>query len=322
MFAKLRWLICITPVILMLCACSSKPKTTVNIQPTRAVTPSPGVSVLLKPGIFNSTKIPADDCLVGTTSTIDIQDPQGDLVSWSPVQDTIAFVAPSAGSAWSWYVGDLVTISNLSAVQTYTITNSGISGDITWSPDGKTIAFIARRFGDNTFTAMTLQIATGQLTDLFPDKEAHTDSLTSPKGIVNWLDNTNVVVATSCDGDCVQLVKVNVLNGSKEAYSSGTIRKKDDHSLDLTVLEPTVIPTSYPTMTGPNWAPDANKNELIYFDANDNAQFISGSSTPAPLGFGYNRNGEIKWSYDSKFVAIRLDDNLYVYKADCLNSQK
>jgi hypothetical protein len=322
MFAKLRWIIYITPLILLLGACASNPKTTNTANPTSVITPSPQVSIILKPGIFSSTRIPADNCLVGTTSTIDVTDPQGDLVSWSPVQNTIAFVAPSTGSSWSWYLGDLVTISNLSAAQVYTISNGGVFGDLTWSPDGKTIAFVARRFGDNTFTAMILQIDTGHLTDLFPDKEAHTDSLTSPKGIVNWIDNTNLVVATSCDGDCVQLIKVNALNGAKEAYSSGPIRKKDDHSLDITKIEPTSIPTSYPTMTDPNWGPDTNKNELIYFDDNDNAQFISGSSTPAPLGVGYNRNGETKWSYDSKFVAVRVDDNLYIYKADCLNNSK
>ena len=169
---------------------------------------------------------------------------------------------------------------------------------------------------------MTLQTDSGQLTDLFPDKEAHTDSLTSPKGIDSWIDNTDLVVSTSCDGDCVQLVKVNVLNGSKESYSPGTIRKKDDLSLDITNLQPTSIPTSYPTMTDPNWAPDSNQNELIYFDENGNAQFISGSSTPAPLGIGYYRNGEIKWSYDFKLVAIRMDDNLDIYNAVCLNNQK
>lgn len=322
MLTKLRWIICIIPLFLMLGACSSKPKTVINSTPTSVVTPTPEVSILLKPGVFSSTKIPADNCLLGTTSTIDIQDPQGDLVAWSPVQNTIAYVAPATGSSWSWYLGDLVTISNLSAVRTYTVSNGGIFGDITWSPDGKTIAFIARRFADNTFTVMTLHTDTGKLTDLFPDKEAHTDSLTSPKGIDKWVDNTNLIVSTSCDGDCVELIKVNALNGAKEAYSTGKIRKKDDHSLDITNLQPTSIPTSYPTMTDPNWAPDSAINALIYFDENGNAQFISGQSTPEPLGFGYYRNGEIKWSYDSKFVAMRLDDNLYIYKADCLNNQK
>ncbi|MDR3577047.1 MAG: hypothetical protein P4L50_24555 [Anaerolineaceae bacterium] len=317
----LRPILLTSAFILLLCACSSKPKTASNTTPTPMTIPSPQVSTLLKPGVFSATQMPTDKCLIGTTNTIDVQDPQGDLVSWSPVENTIAYVAPSAGSAWSWYEGDLVTISNLSAVKTFTVSNGGVFGDISWSPDGKTIAFIARRFGDNTFTAMTLQTDTGQLTDLFPDKEAHTDSLTSPKGIVNWIDNTDLVIATSCDGDCAQLIKVNTLNGSKAAYGTGTIRKKDDHSLDITNLQPTTIPTSYPTMTDPNWAPNSN-NELIYFDENGNAQFISGSSTPAPLGFGYYRNGEIKWSYDSQFVAIRTDDNLYIYKAGCLNNQK
>ncbi|HMD90504.1 MAG TPA: hypothetical protein VKF38_15190 [Anaerolineaceae bacterium] len=320
--AALQRIIIIISFILILCACSVKIKPVINATPTSVVTLTPQVSGILKPGVFNSTRIPADNCLLGTTNTIDVQDLQGDLVSWSPVQNVIAFVSPSAGSSWSWYLGDLVTISNLSTVKTYSVTNGGVFGDITWSPDGKSIAFIARRFSDDTYTAMALQTDTGQLTDLFPDKEAHTDSLTSPKGIDSWIDNTNLVVSSSCDGDCVQLIKVNTLNGSKEAYSPGTIRKKDDHSLDITNIEPTIIPTSYPTMTDPNWAPDSNKNELIYFDENGNAQFISGSSTPVPLGVGYYRNGEIKWSYDSKYVAIRLDDNLYFYQADCLNNQK
>lgn len=320
--AKLLKGVCIIPFILIVCACNSKPKTGTITTLTNVGTPIPQISSFLKPGVFNSTRIPADNCLLGTTNTIDVQDLQGDLVSWSPVQNVIAFVSPSAGSSWSWYLGDLVTISNLSTVKTYSVTNGGVFGDITWSPDGKSIAFIARRFSDDTYTVMALQTDTGQLTDLFPDKEAHTDSLTSPKGIDSWIDNTNLVISSSCDGDCVQLIKVNTLNGSKEAYSPGTIRKKDDHSLDITNIEPTMIPTSYPTMTDPNWAPDSNKNELIYFDENGNAQFISGSSTPVPLGVGYYRNGEIKWSYDSKYVAIRLDDNLYIYQADCLNNQK
>jgi len=322
MLVKLRWIICITLFVLILCACTSQSKMTNGITSPSVTAPTLQVANILKPGVFNSTRIPADDCLVGTTSTIDVQDPQGDLVAWSPVNDTIAYVAPATGSSWNWYLGNLVTISNLSTVQTYAVSNGGVFGDITWSPDGKTIAFIARRFGDDTYTAMTLQINSGQLTDLFPDKEAHTDSLTSPKGIVNWIDNTDLVVSTSCDGDCAQLIKVNTVNDSKEAYSPGQIRKKDDHSLDITSVEPTFIPTSYPTMTDPDWAPDLNKNELIYFDQNGEAQFISGQSTPSPLGIGYYRNGEIKWSYDSKLVAIRLDDNLDIYRADCLNNPK
>ena len=147
--------------------------------------------------------------------------------------------------------------------------------------------------------------------------------MTSPKGIVNWLDDTDLVVSTSCDGGCVQLVKVNALNGAKEAYTPGTIRKKDDHSLDITNLQPTVIPTSFPTMTDPNWAPGSNNNELLYFDENGNAQFISGEQyTWAPLGFGFLPEWLNQVVVRLSTVAIRLDDNLYLYNAACLNNPK
>ncbi|HSB65107.1 MAG TPA: hypothetical protein VLD65_00930, partial [Anaerolineales bacterium] len=111
--------------------------------------------------------IPTEACLVAEQEMIRVENPQGDLISWSPVDDTVAYIASTPGSSWN--VGELNIASAPLFVSPARLANQ-VAGELTWAPDASSIAYLGLRRSDNLYT-IGLAYPDGRVSrDLFPDE--------------------------------------------------------------------------------------------------------------------------------------------------------
>ena len=252
-------------------------------------------------------------CQVAQQGMIRVHDPQGDLISWSPITDTVAYIASTSNSSWN--VGDL---NLLSAPQFNTLDRiaTQAAGELTWSPDGTSIAYLGLRLSDNLYTIGLAYPDGRTLIDLFPGEAARTDGYASQKAILEWVDTSRLRVLTSCGADCMQSLDFAIPTGQSSPSGSTTQRAADLWAVHTNL--PVDIPIDLSGLAGQlNWSPDESR--IAYIDKDGYVWIINeGLSTLYPLDIGqYATATETDWSFDNQFLAVHVDQNLKIFSFEC-----
>lgn len=252
-------------------------------------------------------------CQVAEYGMIRVDNPQGDLISWSPKADTLAYIAPTQGSSWN--VGELYII-NAPAFDIPDRLATQVAGELTWSPDATIVAYLSLRRSDGLFTIGLVYPDERTSQDLFPGENARTDGYASQKAILEWLNEEHLRVLTSCGVDCMQGVDFDILTGVSAPTGDpvqpvwGMWSPHTNH--------PTVISSALSDLAGQlNWSPD--ERLVAYVDENANPWIINiESESIYPLDIGqYAAATETDWSYDSQYLAVQADQHLKVFSFDC-----
>lgn len=283
---------------LVLTACSSGDTTGIDTSDADTLATVQAASVLptqMAGESMRSAKSTA--CLVWEDASISTDTNQGDLLAWAPTGQALAYVRPENGR-WAWFVGDMVVYDFNDEEETFASADLRVFGDLTWSPSGNSIAYVILDPTTKTYSAHAVDLTTGSDLAIFSSATAKTDDWSSTKGISRWLDESSVVVTSSCGLDCSRIFNYNIATGSMTI--SGETRKNEDLSLAL-INE----------MTSPDgvWMTEVDTLGNLWLANNEtNRAFILLAATEV---------SEMKWSPDSQFLAIRIEEKVQVYKPDC-----
>lgn len=300
---KFIFAVCVACLLLTTQACKIIGGGGEGVTPTPAPTSSvPGMEV-----------VSPQACLLTQQDMIRVEQPQGDLMAWSPVANTVAYVGSTQASSWN--VGDLNIIS-APDFENPTRLATQVAGELAWSPRGLNIAYLGLRKSDNLYTIGLVSPAGRTSRDLFPEEAARTDGYSSQKAIAEWLNDGRLRVQTSCGVDCMQAIDFAILTGLASPVGSPTQSSWDMRTVQTN--QPAVIPPAYAELEGQlNWSPDGNL--IAYIDENETAWIIDeGSGSLYPLDIGdYGTASETDWSFDSQYLAVRVDQYLKLFKFDC-----
>jgi len=303
LFPLIKFLSLLMGLFLGLSAC------TILGGPSGETTPTP----LPTSNIPDMQVIPAQMCLVAEQEMIRVESPQGDLVSWSPVTDTLAYIAPTQASTWNVGELNILTAPKFDAPARLA---TQVAGELIWSPDASSIAYLGLRRSDNLYT-IGLAYPDGRASqDLFPDEAARTDDYSSQKAILEWMDSTRLKVFVSCGVNCLQTLDLGVLTGVSTPVGDPLERPWDLFSTHT--FHPSIIPDQFAKLTGQlNWSWD--DRYIAYIDEHGNASVINvDAGTLYPLDIGqYGTATETDWSYDNQYIAVHVDQNLEIFSSHC-----
>jgi hypothetical protein len=263
--------------------------------------------------ISNLQVVTTQACLVAETGMIRVNESQGDLIAWSPEADSLVFIASTQASSWN--VGDLVLLTAPLFDDPRRLA-TGAAGELTWSPDGSTIAYLGLRRADDLYT-IGLAYPDGRTArDLFPDTAARTDDYSSQKAVLAWSGETRLKVLTSCGINCLQTIDFDVRTGFSTPDGI-PIQRAWDTWAPHTHL-PATIPSQYANLPGQqNWSPD--EKHIAYIDQAGNAWVGNvANDTLYPLDIGqYGTASETDWSFDNQYLAVQVDQNLMIFSFKC-----
>jgi Tol biopolymer transport system component len=193
------------------------------------------------------------------------------------------------------------------------------AGDLTWSPSGAKLAFLAFRPNENLYTIMSVSPDGSGLTDLFPADLARTDKRTSQKAILGWKDENTLQVMSSCGEECRQSFDININTQPGPVLTPTPVANYRDLMTDLETHRkaPDYKPEEYPRgMRSPNWSPDSTL--ISYLDKRGFLwMLIVASKTIYPLDIGLRDVYETRWSSDSRTLGIRAEDRIFVFEIPC-----
>ena len=278
------------------------------------LTPTPTLVTLLTEVSKGYQVVPDPSCQVGSYTPITTNKAQGDLMAWKPLTHQLAYVGPQNGS-WAWYLGALYIADPLAKKQIYTSSTLKVFGDLTWSPAGSSLALVNLQSGQkDVYTVLVVQPDSNQVTDLFPGQAAQTDALDSKKGVDGWQNEQTLTVTAACGQDCAQNLQFNADGSGKQVIKE--LRSNENTSLALNDNILQYDTGVYPKMNQPNWSPD--QNWIIYVD-DDDATWVLNDKNKNQFRLGWLGDfiRETKWSSDSQLVAIRMDNQILVYRAAC-----
>ena len=252
-------------------------------------------------------------CLVAEQRMIRVEEPQGDLISWSPEGDSVAYIASTTGSSWN--VGELSLLSAPKFDSPIRLA-TGAAGELTWAPDASAIAYLGLRRSDNLYT-IGLAYPNGRTSqDLFPDEAARTDDYSSQKAVLEWLDSNQLRVLVSCGTDCMQTLDIAVLTGLTRIVADPIQRTWDMWSVHTYLPSP--IPPEYTELSGLlNWSWDEQR--VAYIDQAGNAWVINTNDGKLyPLDIGqYGTATETDWSFDNQYLAVQVDQQIMIFSFNC-----
>jgi hypothetical protein len=252
-------------------------------------------------------------CKVSEHGVIRVDQPQGDLVAWSPGENTIAYVASTQASTWN--VGDLTLLTAPSFDGPQKLAAQAV-GELVWSPEGRTLAYLTLRRSDSLYSIGLINPDGQNSRDLFPGEAARTDNYSSQKAILGWVNEGRLQVLTSCGLDCMQRMDFGILTGLSTSVGVPIQRSWDLWS--VTISQPAVIPSSFADLIGQlNWSPD--EKSIAYIDENGSVWIIgidAGTQYPIDIG-AYGTAVETDWSADSQFLAVRADQYMKIYSFSC-----
>ncbi len=252
-------------------------------------------------------------CIVAEQGMIRAGQPQGDLIAWSPVNNSVAYIAATQTTIWN--VGELSLLSAPEFGNPVSLA-SGAAGELSWSPDGSAIAYLVLRRNDNLYTVGLAYPDASPALDLFPGDTARTDNYSSQKSVLGWLDNSRLRVMVSCGPDCMQTMDISLDDGSSSLVGDPSQRTWGMWS--PRTHQPSTIPEIYASLPGQlNWSWD--EQHIAYIDERDNAWVIDvKNSTLYPLDIGqYGTAIETDWSYDNRYLAVQVDQALKIFSFSC-----
>ena len=246
-------------LLLLISACTFLGGTKGDVTPTPMPTSSvPGLQV-----------ISPEACQVAEQGMIRVEHPQGDLISWSPVTNTLAYIASTQGSSWN--VGELNILSAPLFDSPKRLATQA-AGELAWSPNGITLAFLGLRRSDNLYTIGLAYPGGRASKDLFPAEAARTDDFSSQKAIIEWMDDGRLKVNTSCGIDCMQTMVFGVISGLSTPIGDPVQQEWDLWSVNTNHPENT--PLEYANLAGQlNWSPD--ESQIAYIDEAGNTWVIN-----------------------------------------------
>lgn len=263
-------------------------------------------------------------CIVSDWNTMQSDKPAGSLIAWQPGSSTprLAFLAPDERS--SWYTGVLMLASGAAFEERKTLaTNVLATGDLTWSPSGERLAFLAFRPDENLYTVMTVNADGSGLTDLFPTDLARTDSRTSQKAIIGWRDENTVQVMSSCGEECRQAFDITIDEPAGPVLTPTPVEHYKDLTKNLTVspVAPKFDQEDFPRGMSDDTAMlnEAPNGDLIaYLDRRAILWMVSvPEQIMYVLNIGLRDVEETQWSLDSKHLAVRAEDRIFVFEIPC-----
>lgn len=240
-------------------------------------------------------------CLVQTFTTVSVDadyvtTKQGDMLAWNPASDQLAYVRPVNGR-WGWFVGDLVVYDFTLQKDIFTSADLEVMGDMAWSPDGSNLAYVVLDPEEKTYTVYVGGLVTGLSADIF-GSSAKTDEYSSTKGILGWVSDRNVEVASSCGVDCMQ--KYNYNTDTSVLTKEEETRKNEDPSLDL--VNQTTSPDGV-------WS--------VVVDEKNNVWLANAKTKVAAVISAGTAVEEIKWSPDSRYLSLRFSGEIKVFDVTC-----
>lgn len=257
--------------------------------------------------------IPDRSCLLATLDPVRTNQEQGNLLAWHPEEKTLAYVSPKGRSIW--FTGRVLLAQEPNFQQPEVLfENISVFGDLTWSPSGNQLAFVALRLPEDVYTVMVTNLENGQTVDLLPGDQATATSGNGSKGIIGWLSESQIRIIASCGIDCDVMLDIDIPSGRVVPYGE-TMRHQTDR------LSPTrkTMPfdeTLYPPMRSPNWSPDGKK--VIYFDDLDQAWvLLNEEKAQYLLDIGLQTPYESHWAGDSRTLALRTDDFIFLFDTEC-----
>ncbi len=251
-------------------------------------------------------------CQIGQLTPLRVEDPQGDLLAWQPNSQTLAYAGTAPHS--NWYAGSLHLASGPDFTTPLQLaTDALVFGDLTWSPTGDLLAFVALRISDGVYTVMTVSPQGGPSQDWMQGEAAHTDDSSSQKAILGW-QSGGLRVLSACGPDCDQILQIDLTSGQINQVGE-QIRRSKDRLAPHTNLT-TFDESAYPYMLTPNWSPDLSK--IVYFDEDDRAMLLTvARKDQFILDIGIDIPYEAKWADDNRTLAVRTDDRIYIFDTQC-----
>lgn len=264
-------------------------------------------------------------CIVSDWNTMQTDKPSGSLIAWQPGSSSIprlAYLAP--GNRSSWYTGVLMLASGTGFEEHKELaTNVLATGDLTWSPSGDRLAFLAFRPDENVYTVMTVNADGSGLTDLFPTDLARTDSRTSQKAIIGWRDDNTVQVMSSCGEECRQAFDITIDEPAGPVLTPTPVEYYKDLTKNLTVdpVSPKFDKEDFPRGMSDETAVlnEAPNGDLIaYLDRRAILWMVSvPEQIMYVLDIGLRDVEETQWSLDSTRLAVRAEDRIFVFEIPC-----
>jgi hypothetical protein len=255
-------------------------------------------------------------CNVFEAATIRTLRSQGDMLAWSPVSNTLAYLFPSESQDQS--VGFLQTVTFPRSDQPLSIAPH-VAGNLSWAPDGKHIAFAVLRLGEGLYSLQAADSLGKGLVDFFPGTSARTDEWASPKIVRRWLDDsTRLEIYASCGVNCAASSVGDVRDGSRKPTGEPSAKQID--LWETHINAPAGEALAILKATHPNWSPDASR--IVYVDDKLNVWVVSKpGKNQFILDIGkWATPIETKWSADNAYLAIRTDINVQVFAMDCAPS--
>jgi hypothetical protein len=319
------WALAVLLVATALLSACGRPPDPADL-PDSAISPTP----TMDPSGFQAVETQA--CLVRHWSTIQGERRQagttiwmrGSLLAWQPARagedapPALAYLAPNERTSWFTGVVTLVTAPDFNKPIALA-PNTLAVGDLTWSPDGSRLAFLALRADDGLYTVYTVRADGTGLTDLFPDDLAQTDVRTSRKAIIGWRNNSTLQVMVSCGEACRQSYDMNVSASIVSLPSPTQAAHHGDLDKHLEMYRNTLPfqEDDYPRgMRDPNWSPDQQRFTFI-----DRRGLLwlgdMEGQTHALLDIGLRDVTETQWSPHSDFISVRAEDRVFLFRTVC-----
>ncbi len=267
------------------------------LQATEVAEPT-ATPVAMPTALSVQTRVESQTCLVAEKVTIQTDKPQGDLMAWSPNNDDLALVQP-VNQYSGWYIGDILVFDAIEAKEEFTSEDQAVFGDLTWSPDGSQLAYVELIQREGIYTIKIVNLTDGLSVDVFGDvDQARTDDFASLKGIRSWQNASDLEVMSYCGPDCVRVYQYNPI--SEALIIEEEVRQNEDLSL--------ITDSEFVSPDG-NW--------MVTLDEKDNTWLTSKRENKVSLLMVTLVVEEVKWSADSRYLAIRTAESVKIYETGC-----
>jgi Tol biopolymer transport system component len=263
--------------------------------------------------------VSARGCRVADWTTMQGSQEQGDLITWRPDSRDLAYLAPAERT--SWYVGELLLAQGPAFTEKLALAPGVLAaGDLTWSPSGDWLAFLAFRPDENLYTVMIVHADGSQLTDLFPTDMARTDARTSQKAIIGWKDDETLQVMASCGEQCRNAFDIRLTRAATPELTPTPVGDYKDLEKNLEInrraqdFEKEDFPRNF--LASPNWSPD--DQWVAYVDRRLLLWVLSPEEKITfPIEIGLRDVLETQWASDSQVLAVRAEDRIFIFEIPC-----